>query len=94
MLYWAIYDVSSNAVRNRIVNVCKDFGLKRVQKSVFLGELSRNRAGMLAFEVQKELGGGSDAFFLVPSCESCIKAVFAVGEFDAEAARKQGVVFV
>jgi CRISPR-associated protein Cas2 len=35
-----IYDITDDNLRNRISQVCKAFGLSRVQKSAFLGVLS------------------------------------------------------
>lgn len=37
-----IYDIEVDRTRNRIAEVCKDYGLERVQYSVFFGSLSRN----------------------------------------------------
>ena len=44
MLVWVIYDISEDKVRNKISNICKGYGLYRVQKSAFLGDLNRNFA--------------------------------------------------
>ena len=32
-----IYDITDDNLRNRVSEVCKDFGLMRIQKSAFLG---------------------------------------------------------
>jgi crotonobetainyl-CoA:carnitine CoA-transferase CaiB-like acyl-CoA transferase len=34
---WAIYDISEDKKRSRVAKACKNIGLYRVQKSVFLG---------------------------------------------------------
>jgi len=39
MLTWVIYDIASNKTRNNIIKKCKNAGLYRVQKSVFLAIL-------------------------------------------------------
>ena len=43
MLVWVIYDISENRIRSRVAKLCKNYGLFRVQKSAFLGDLNRNR---------------------------------------------------
>ena len=42
MLYWVMYDISDTKVRNKAVKACKNKGLYRVQKSIFLGTLNKN----------------------------------------------------
>ena len=41
MILLALYDISNDAERTRISELCLDFGLERIQYSVFLGELDR-----------------------------------------------------
>lgn len=43
MITWVIYDISNSKIRNKVIRVCKDAGLYRVQKSVFLGDIEDNR---------------------------------------------------
>ena len=43
MLTWVVYDISKDRTRTKIANRCLDFGLQRVQKSVFLGDIPPNR---------------------------------------------------
>ena len=40
MITIVIYDIVTTKIRNRIIRFCKDYGLYRVQKSVFLGKLN------------------------------------------------------
>lgn len=84
MLYWIIYDISNNGVRSKVASKCKDYGFVRVQKSAFLGELTKNRAEMLAMEIKAMLKGGSDCVFVFPSCESCFGGKMIEGRFDEE----------
>lgn len=87
MLYWVIYDISSNAKRLAVSERCKDFGLLRVQKSAFLGTLSKNRAEMLAIKIKGIIGEGDDAAFIIPSCESCFAGKIVLGKLDEESVR-------
>ena len=40
MLTWVIYDISDDNIRTHSADVCKKYGLYRVQKSCFLGEIN------------------------------------------------------
>ncbi|MEM3372057.1 MAG: CRISPR-associated endonuclease Cas2, partial [Candidatus Korarchaeum sp.] len=35
-----VYDISDDALRNRVAELLKDLGLARIQRSAFIGELS------------------------------------------------------
>ena len=43
MLTWVVYDIAKDKTRTKIAKRCLDFGLYRVQKSVYLGYLPPNR---------------------------------------------------
>ncbi|MGB9601063.1 MAG: CRISPR-associated endonuclease Cas2, partial [Myxococcota bacterium] len=43
MLVWVIYDISEDKKRNKVAKFCKEYGLYRVQKSAFLGDINRNQ---------------------------------------------------
>lgn len=40
-MYWLLYDITDNRKRTKIVQICKDYGLTRVQKSCFFGAIQR-----------------------------------------------------
>jgi CRISPR-associated protein Cas2 len=48
MLVWVIYDISDDRIRGRIAQICKGYGLYRVQKSAFLGDLNKNELDAIA----------------------------------------------
>jgi CRISPR-associated protein Cas2 len=37
-----VYDITNDRIRTKIVQICQDYGLKRIQYSAFLGSLSPN----------------------------------------------------
>lgn len=94
MLYWLIYDISNDQVRNKISSACKNYGLFRAQKSSFIGKLSRNRMEMLALEI-KEFGlKKHDCVFIIPSCKSCFSHKEIMGHLDEEKVKeKEFVIF-
>ena len=64
-----IYDVVSQKVRNRVVDVCKDYGLERFQYSAFRGRLSRNKAEELWERVLEVVEGCIVRILMVQLCE-------------------------
>ncbi|MBI4210156.1 MAG: CRISPR-associated endonuclease Cas2 [Candidatus Diapherotrites archaeon] len=81
MIYFVIYDITSNSKRQKVSEQCKNFGLKRIQKSAFCGPLTKNLAEMLGIKC-KEIIEAKDCVFVIPACTNCFKAKIIVGEFD------------
>ena len=92
-LCWVIYDISDNGIRNKVSSKCKNYGLVRVQKSAFLGELTTNRSEMLSIEIN-DIVGKNDAVFILPSCESCFTSRIITGNFDEDTIRKKNWVII
>jgi len=84
MLVWVIYDISENRIRSRVSKLCKNYGLFRVQKSAFLGDLNRNESDSLALECEAIIEE-SDSVYVFPMCEDCFdKIMLLVAGFDRE----------
>jgi CRISPR-associated protein Cas2 len=84
VLVWVIYDISNDRIRGRIARICKGYGLYRVQKSAFLGDLNRNEVDSIALECE-ELIEDTDSVFVFPMCDDCFKKIQLIGEgFDRD----------
>lgn len=84
MLVWVIYDISENRIRSRVAKICKNYGLFRVQKSAFLGDLNKNEADSLGLECEA-IVEGADSVYVFPMCEECFGKIKLIGEgFDRE----------
>jgi CRISPR-associated protein Cas2 len=84
MLVWVIYDISENRIRSRVSKLCKNYGLFRVQKSAFLGDLNRNESDSLALECEAVIEE-SDSVYVFPMCEDCNERIKLIGAgFDRE----------
>jgi len=94
VVYWIIYDISSNKRRKKVSDRCKDYGLKRVQKSAFLGILSRNKLEMLIEETRGSIDTETDCLFAIANCSTCYGARTILGEFDESACQIQEMLFV
>lgn len=79
-LVWIIYDISENRPRTRVSKKCKDAGLYRVQKSVFLGTIERNRLDELSMEIRDQIDEESDKVYIFPMCEQDFRKVILQGQ--------------
>lgn len=80
MLVWAIYDITENKTRNKIIKICKEAGLYRVQKSVFLGDIEKNRLDELSLQSEKLINKNTDSVYIFPMCEQDFKKVILLGQ--------------
>lgn len=83
MLTWVVYDIAKDRTRTKIAERCLDFGLYRVQKSVYLGDLPPNRVEEVVQFSRELLDPEADAVFVFPMCREDFDRVRIVGqEFD------------
>ena len=64
-----IYDISHDPTRQKVADVCLDYGLDRVQYSAFAGQLSRNHQEMLMERIHQRMGKHGGNVYLIPICE-------------------------
>ncbi len=79
-----IYDIENDRVRNRISEACKDYGLLRVQKSAFRGQLNTNRREMLYQRLQQTLGQRAGSIHIYALCERDARATFVIEQTEEE----------
>lgn len=85
MLTWVVYDISDDKARKKISDACLDYGLERVQWSVFLGEINSNQKDELALKCKNLMDTESDSVYIFPMCKEDFKKVVLIGEsFDKE----------
>jgi len=92
MLYWLIYDITENKIRSKIASKCKNYGLFRVQKSSFIGNLSKNKSEMLILEIKELELKEDDCIFMIPACKSCFSEREIIGYLDEERLKDKGFV--
>ncbi|MDA8228978.1 MAG: CRISPR-associated endonuclease Cas2 [Desulfitobacterium hafniense] len=73
MVNYVIYDIERDKTRNKIVTACKDYGLTRIQYSVFVGELNTNKRQELFMRLRKILGKEKGKILVLPVCDKDIK---------------------
>jgi CRISPR-associated protein Cas2 len=85
MLTWAVYDITDDRIREKIIKICKGYGLYRVQKSVFLGNLNKNELDSLALECKEVIDLEIDSVYVFPMCDDDFKKVKLLGKvFDKD----------
>ena len=85
MLTWVVYDIAKDRTRERVARRCLDFGLYRVQKSVFLGDLAPNRAEEILLFSRELLDPEADSVYVFPMCREDFDRVRIVGQgFDRQ----------
>lgn len=85
MLVWVVYDIAENKVRNKAVKACKNKGLYRVQKSVFLGTLDRNQKDELRIIMEDIIDMDTDSVYIFPSDKDFLGYTDLIGQgFDKE----------
>lgn len=80
MLTWVVYDISSDRTRAKIAQRCLDFGLCRVQKSVFLGDVPPNRVDEIILFSRELLNMETDAVYVFPMRREDFDRVRIVGQ--------------
>lgn len=63
-----VYDIEKDAVRNKISEICLDYGLDRIQYSAFLGPLDGNKRDELFFKLKWILGDKAGRVLMIPIC--------------------------
>lgn len=71
MLTLVIYDISDNHSRAGIIKKLRHFGLYRVQKSAFIGDLKSSEKIKLENGLEEFISGPKDSIYLVPICSEC-----------------------
>jgi CRISPR-associated protein Cas2 len=86
MLTWIIYDISKDRTRTKIAKRCLDFGLYRVQKSVFLGDIEPNRVNEIILASTELMNLETDSVYVFPMCQDDFESVRIVGWESLESA--------
>jgi CRISPR-associated protein Cas2 len=79
MLTWVVYDIVNDRVRTKVAKTCKGYGLYRVQKSAFLGDINRNQIDELVLRCKEITNEEKDSVYIFPMCEDDFKKVKMIG---------------
>lgn len=82
MVYFVMYDIENNRVRTRISKYLEEKGLRRIQKSIFLGQTHQRdyeAIRKVLTEIQESYEN-SDSIIIVPVPEDLLKTMFLIGK--------------
>jgi len=80
MLVWVVYDIVDTKKRTKIARACQNYGLYRVQKSVFLGNISSNDIDELTVRCKDLINIKKDSIYIFPMCLDDFKKVKLLGQ--------------
>lgn len=80
MITWVIYDISCNKIRNKVIRICKDAGLYRVQKSVFLGDISENKFDEIQLIFNEIINQETDSIYVFPMTKKELRMAGLIGQ--------------
>lgn len=85
-----IYDIVEDRVRRRVAEVCKDYGLERIQYSAFFGLTDRNRREEMMLKFRRTLGDTEGNIQMYVICEKDIrlKKELSVNGYDPDRAEE------
>ncbi len=86
-----VYDITDDRLRERVALTLMEYGFSRMQKSVFIGDVGRNMAEMLAIELRKLVEGSPCDVRIIPVCVRCCENIIIVARL-AEVAEEEVVV--
>jgi len=88
--YLVIYDISDDRLRFKVSDVLKNYGLKRIQKSAFIGYLTRAKLSSLVVDIRAIVV--DDNLKIFPLCDIDYRGMISIGrEYREEAGER--VVF-
>jgi len=82
MLIFVSYDISENKNRNDLIKKLRHFGLYRVQKSLFAGNLDLNERMNLLDTIEVFLSSDRDSVIMLPCCENCKESISIFADFE------------
>lgn len=82
MLYFIMYDIENNKIRNQIAKYLIKQGCLRVQKSIFFAESDRSIFNKIHSDLKaiQEIYENSDSIFFVPVSADQLRAMKIVGQ--------------
>jgi len=89
-----IYDIPDDCVRVKVSDLCKRFGLARIQKSAFLGDLSSSVRKELVAALRRVLGERDGNIQVFVICRADLSLRTIIGKPFYEYASEAGDLFV
>lgn len=77
MRYIIVYDITDDNLRTLTAETLKDYGLKRIQKSAFMGNLKKHLLNSLLADLRRMVT--VDSVLVFPLCDADFRNMVSVG---------------
>ena len=85
MLVWVMYDISDDKIRRKAIKICKNVGLYRVQKSIFLGDIEENDFDEVKLRLEDTVDLKNDSVYVFTMSKKELNKAGLIGQaFDKE----------
>ncbi|MDA5111054.1 CRISPR-associated endonuclease Cas2 [Brevibacillus thermoruber] len=83
MNFLLIYDITEDKIRNKVAEVCKDYGMQRVQYSAFFGTMGRNYIEELEMKMKRLLKQANGSVIIFPLSKESIEGVRKIESYES-----------
>jgi len=80
MITWVLYDIEKDKPRSKVAKHCKQAGLMRVQYSVFLGEMDKDRLDALQLQIEELINEATDRVYIFPMSKDELRDTILLGQ--------------
>ena len=85
MLVWVMYDIADYKIRRKAIKICKNVGLYRVQKSIFLGDIEENDFDEVKLRLEDTVDLKNDSVYVFTMSKKELNKAGLIGQaFDKE----------
>ena len=85
MLVWVMYDIADEKIRRKAIKICKNVGLYRVQKSIFLGDIEENDFDEVKLRLEDTVDLKNDSVYVFTMSKKELNKAGLIGQaFDKE----------
>ena len=85
MLVWVMYDIADHKIRRKAIKICKNVGLYRVQKSIFLGDIEENDFDEVKLRLEDTVDLKNDSVYVFTMSKKELNKAGLIGQaFDKE----------
>ena len=93
--YIVVYDISDNKARVKLAELLQKKGLTRIQRSAFVGELSKSELKDLLRAARQLINEVSDVLHIIPICRYDWSKRIIIGKpLNERGRRLEGILFV
>lgn len=85
MLVWEMNDIADDKIRRKAIKICKNVGLYRVQKSIFLGDIEENDFDEVKLRLEDTVDLKNDSVYVFTMSKKELNKAGLIGQaFDKE----------